>query len=308
MQALTNTALKQQGQSLDPMDARLEQIREIILGGQFDRLENKQRNLSLRIDTHQNQVLTVVEELREQMTALKAEVHNLDLKNLNTLQQEMEAMLSRTDASLSEWRNQMSGRLEQLESQYREIPEAMEELKKEQSVKTSLGKGSEALSNLVERIKHLEEAEGKNRQELRQELQSLRKRQERFETNISDILDNLADAITEKLQKEQEQRRVLSEETGALKNLMHDGLQGLLDEQERMKKQTQQPTAGNDRAMEEWQQRMERKLEDSVLRMETRMSTMLEMQSKYQTPVDPEAEKKKALKATLKKLSDLLDD
>lgn len=293
------------------MDGRLEQIREIILGGQVERLENKQRNLSLRVDAHQNQLIAVVEDLREQMSSIKTEWSEKHLKNLDTLQGPIEDVLSEIQNSMLQWWGQMTERVQDLETQNQQKSEAMENLRKEQGSKSTLGKGSEALSNLVDRIKRLEDSEGQNNQLLKNELQSLRKRQERFEANISEILDNLADAISDKLQNEQQKRQALSEETGALKSLVHDGLQGLLDEQEKMKRQDFRPSTGgtpDDEAVQAWQGRMERKMEDAVLRMETRMMTMLEMQNKYQAPTDPEAEKKKALKATLKKLSDLLDD
>lgn len=340
-------------QGVDSEEQRLQAIKRILVGNQIERIENRFKGLSRRVETNSTHLTSAVEGLKAELKALKAESQLNGAMGVGSEDRFREILKDFADSNKgatlakSEEISALENRMSQLESALEGTPSGVEA--KREKIEALLGASEKRLDSidaeiaafknkmrssneqgdqLSQRVGRLEEMvtaqdTGLNNDRLRKleaQLKALREergiqeveqrmvqRQGQFENEVQDLLERLAGRVNERFDFAKAERKDLGDAFLGL-NKKVEAIQDILETEvlEQLK------NGGNSAAMvqqlEKIEQAFETRLREQNIRLETKLDTIMEMSSRQAQFIQREDPKKAALRETLKKLSDLLDE
>lgn len=223
---------------LSQEEQRLKAIKKILVGNQIERLENRFRGLSRRVETSNGQLVSTVEDLSEEFTRLKAEMKLRDpnlVGDSAAIQKSLEELLkSRKDLKLDDVTicQELEDRISTIESSIQSSTESKEQMNamsedikvfKEKLKATqdrlsqvdltgspqAKAKVDKRLSSLEAKIKSLNPRKMEER---------LNKRQDEFEDGVQDLVERLAGRVNERFDFASKGRKKLADQQEMLAN------------------------------------------------------------------------------------------
>lgn len=360
---------------LSQEEQRLKAIKQILVGNQIERLENRFRGLSRRVESTSGHLVSTVEELQQQMHLLKTEIALRDPNSADTaklqegLQKLLQAQkgLTLEDPKICQQLEQRIDTIENTVSQHNGL--ATESTAKIQTMSDDIQEFKNKLRATQERLSQLDrEASPEQKAKVNERLSRLEAkvqalnpkkleaklvaRQNEFEDGVQDLVERLAGRVNERFEFAGNSRKKLfNQQEGLrddLKNLKND-LNLLNGHQEQFVDQ-QKILAANQDVLASGQSELksrvnsiqdilendimaflkkgnidgsqieahvknlandlERKISESNIRMEAKLEAIMDMNARQMSrqSAPQEDPKMKAIKDTLKKLSQLLDE
>ncbi len=334
-------------------EQRLKAIKKILVGNQIERLENRFRGLSRRVESTNGHLVSTVEELSSEFQRLKAEMQIRDPKvlgNPKELEKSIQELLKdRKDSNLEDSAicKQLEERINTIENSLKEGTSLNEESKEQiNAMSEDLKAFKEKLKTTQDRISKLDlKASPEDKAKVDKRLSSLEakirslnpkkmeerfvQRQNDFEDGVQDLVERLAGRVNERFDFATKGRQKLSErqdtlekqqealldktvevlnEQGQLKGRV-DGIQEILENDIMNFLQNVKVNKGDiENHVKSFAGDLERKIYENNVRMEAKIDAFIDMsQRQMRTPVQ-EYPKMKAIKDTLKQLSQLLDE
>lgn len=329
---------------LSQEEQRLKAIKKILVGNQIDRLENRFRGLSRRVETTNGHLVSTVEDLSEEFTRLRVELKLRDpnlVGDSAAIQKSLDELLkSRKDLKLDDVTicQELENRISTIESSIQASTESKEQMnamsedikvfkEKLKATQERLGQvdftGSpQAKAQVDKRLSSLE-AKIKSLNPRKME-ERLNKRQDEFEDGVQDLVERLAGRVNERFdfaskgrKKLADQQEALAEKTveliqeqGQLKGRV-DTIQELLENDIMDFLQNVNVDGGAiEQHVKNFAGDLERKMYENNIRMEAKIDAFIDMSSRQMRSAAPVQEdpKLKAVKDTLKQLSQLLNE
>lgn len=201
-------------QKVQEMDKRLEAIKEILVGNQFERMDSKFKHLNQRMESTSTHLINLVEDLSKQLVHLKKEQHKelqeerkQRRRESETLEDKVQsfknrAMQENTSPSPTEGQvAKMERRVKELENLAHRFSQKQNEALEKQKVQLQ----SEFKDGLAQQEKKQDSAREKVRSTLQERLDSLEK-------ELEDRLNQSEDRNEEKLSQQESNLRDLQEE------------------------------------------------------------------------------------------------
>lgn len=308
-------------------EQRLKAIKKILVGNQIERLESRFEGLSTKVDQSNETMLESMNEMKEQLNYLRSELNikataspqkktpsttelteDSNLSNLEKALQKLSGAKKESKLASFEGKTELEKSLEpinKMESNFRESEKQQPEI----SERYSLNDFSEKLSSsahqdnnkslLEDRLAQLEAKINRLSPQALDEVENrLSNRQDRFENETQDLLERLAGRVNERFEFAQNEREALEHRVSAIQDILENDILGLL-------KRGGGSIQGYN--IERVKADLERSVREQQIRMEAKMEAFMDL-SQRQMGRSYEDPKKKALRDTLKKLSDLLDE
>ena len=377
---LDSTADIIQNESAD--DKRLNAIKKILVGNQIERIENRFRGLSRRVESSNSHLVSIIEELNQEMASLKLRNREAgDSSAASTLNPEVEKLIqefvdAKKEGKLAEAElaSNLESRLTEIESNIThkvdgsasaikaEVTSFKEKVANSQAnfsskIENRLGEledsvsaqdqvqASSRLSNLEAEIKALRNLKGSNKDFENK----ISQRQNNFENDVQDLLERLTGRVNERFDFASDERSKLNNQVEGIQKvlendvvsfmresisnssqlenrlsnteeqlnnsvnadqvkLLFDSLSNKLKEVETNVEQKLKNSQSNPEAIKEVTDRLERKIYENNIRMEAKFDAMYDMTQRQLANRKEDTSKKDALRETLKKLSQLLDE
>lgn len=341
-------------------EKRLNAIKKILVGNQIERIENRFRGLSRRVESTNSHLVSIIEELNQEMAALKMS-SNSSSSAKQALSPEVEKLIqdfvnAKKGGKLAEGEtiNILEARLKEVELNIdhklndksqainAEVQSFKETITNKQSefamqVESRLGeledsvsahdqiKVNSRLSSLEEEIKSLR---GKGQKALEQKLVA---RQNDFENDVQDLVERLAGRVNERfdfasderkrlnagLNEAADERKALSNQINGLQKVVENDVVAFMRESisntqnlnERLSSLENKDAGSlNTEALAKLSSELERKLYENNIRMEAKVDAIYDLTQRQLAGRKEDNSKKEALRETLKKLSQLLDE
>jgi|GEM_PF-1910876 len=377
---LESTADIIQNESAD--DKRLNAIKKILVGNQIERIENRFRGLSRRVESSNSHLVSIIEELNQEMASLKLRNNDsaaasapsaLNPEVENLIQEFVEA---KKEGKLAEAKlaNNLESRLKEIETNINskvavsadamqaEVSSFKEKLASNQAsfssnIENRLGKledsvtaqdqiqATSRLSNLESEIKSLRNQKP-NTKEFEKKVAD---RQNNFENDVQELLERLTGRVNERFDYAADERTKLNSQVEGIQKVLENDVVSFMREsisngsqlESRLKKTEEQlnnsvkadqvkllfeslstklnevelnveqklkAKQGDSEAIKEVTERLERKIYENNIRMEAKFDAMYDMTQRQLAHRKEDSAKKEALRETLKKLSQLLDE
>ena len=304
-------------------EQRIKAIRKILLGNQIERLESRFSGLSAKVDESNGEMLNSMNELKNQLNLIRSEL------NINGNQAMPRAERTGPQSNLSELEKALgklsNARKESTFTSYQdktELERSLEPLNQYQTQKTefqenkpeisssySLNDFNEKLNNTVNlednklflerRLSDLEAKINSISPQAIQETENrINRRQDNFENETHDLFERLATRVNERFDFAQNEREALEHRVSAIQDILENDILGFL------KKGGGSVQGYN---IERMKSDLERTIREQNIRMEAKMEAFMDLSAR-QMNRSYEDPKKKALRETLKRLGDLLDE
>tara|TARA_R110002050_G_scaffold180202_3_gene313824 strand:+ start:18703 stop:19854 length:1152 start_codon:yes stop_codon:yes gene_type:complete len=376
---IESTADIVQNESAD--DKRLNAIKKILVGNQIERIENRFRGLSRRVESSNSHLVSIIEELNQEMASIKLR-NNSSAPTNSSLNPEVEKLIqefvdAKKEGKLAEAElvSNLESRLNQVELNINDkVDGSANALKAEvSSFKEKITASQNAFSSKIEnRLGELEDSVSAHDQvkasnrlsNLEAEIKSLRsqgsarnaefetkisERQNNFENDVQDLLERLTGRVNERFDYAADDRKKLTEQFNGLQKVLENDVVSFMREsisnsskiENRLSQAEEQLNSGvkadqvkmlfeslnsklndvelslNDKiknnqgdpaAMKEITDRLDRKIYENNIRMEAKLDAMYDLTQRQLANRSEDNSKKEALRETLKKLSQLLDE
>ncbi|WP_421753257.1 hypothetical protein [Croceimicrobium sp.] len=339
---------QQEPAQLSQEEQRLKAIKKILVGNQIERLENRFRGLSRRVESTNGHLVATVDDLNNELQKLKTEMQlrgnnsqpigeelqkgmrellnarkdfnlvdpaicNQLEERINTLEKDLEASTPLHAESKAQI-NAMSEDIKLFKEKLQATQEKLSRLDREARPEDK-AKVDARLSSLEAKIKSL------NPKKMEQKLTQ---RQEAFEDGVQDLVERLAGRVNErfdfasnsrkKLADNQEQLAQKQVELKNQQSQLQDRVNSIQDILENDIINFLQNNPGgsgiSDSQVKQLAGDLERKIYENNIRLEAKMDALFDMtQRQLAAKQAPQADPKlKAIKDTLKQLSQLLDE
>lgn len=303
-------------------EQRIKAIRKILLGNQIERLESRFSGLSAKVDESNGEMLQSMNELKNQLNMIRSGLNLKENTNAHSQSQTQSSSISELEKALGK----LSGaRKESTFTSYQtksELEKSLEPLnpyksdnidnqpeERELSANYSLNDFNEKLANSVnlegnklfleKRLSDLEDKINKLSTHSATEVEDrLSQRQNRFENETHDLFERLASRVNERFDFAQNERDALEHRVSAIQDILENDILAYL-------KKGGGSVQGY--SIEKMKSEMERNMREQQIRMEAKMEAFMDFNQR-QMGRNQEDPKKKALRETLKRLSDLLDE
>ncbi len=368
-----------QNESAD--DKRLNAIKKILVGNQIERIENRFRGLSRRVESSNSHLVSIIEELNQEMASLKLRNNGSGLTN-SSLNPEVEKLIqefvdAKKEGKLAEAElvSNLESRLNQVELNINDkVDGKADALKAEvNAFKEKITASQVAFSSKIEnRLGELEDSVSAQDQvkvsnrlsNLEEEIKSLRnqgfpknlefqntisERQNNFENDVQDLLERLTGRVNERFDYAADDRKKLTQQFNGLQKVLENDVVSFMREsiantstiENRLSKAEEQLGSsvkadqvkmlfeslssklndvelslnnkiknnyGDPEALKEIADRLDRKIYENNIRMEAKLDAMYDLTQRQLANRTENNSKKEALRETLKKLSQLLDE
>jgi hypothetical protein len=368
-----------QNESAD--DKRLNAIKKILVGNQIERIENRFRGLSRRVESSNSHLVSIIEELNQEMSSLKLR-NNSSAPTNSSLNPEVEKLIqefvdAKKEGKLAEAElvSNLESRLNQVELNINDKVDGKSDALKAEvnafkekitasqvafssKIENRLGeledsvsaqdqvKVSNRLSNLEEEIKSLRNQGSSKNLEFQN---NISERQNNFENDVQDLLERLTGRVNERFDYAADDRKKLTQQFDGLQKVLENDVVSFMRESisntstiENRLSQAEEQLKGsvkadqvkilfeslnsklndvelslNDKiknnqgdpaAMKEITDRLDRKIYENNIRMEAKLDAMYDLTQRQLANRTEDNSKKEALRETLKKLSQLLDE
>ena len=368
-----------QNESAD--DKRLNAIKKILVGNQIERIENRFRGLSRRVESSNSHLVSIVEELYQEMASLKLR-NNSSAPTTSSLNPEVEKLIQEFVDAKKEGKlataelvsnleprfnqvelninNEVDGKADALKAEVNAFREKItaSQVAFSSKIENSLGeledsvsaqdqvKVSNRLANLEEEIKSLRNQGSCKNLEFQN---NISERQNNFENDVQDLLERLTGRVNERFDYAADDRKKLTQQYDGLQKVLENDVVSFMREsiahtstiENRLSKAEEQLGGSvradqvnllfeslssrlndvelslNDKiknnpsepaAIKEIADRLERKIYKNNIRMEAKLDAMYDLTQRQLTNRTEDISKKEALRETLKKLSQLLDE
>jgi hypothetical protein len=368
-----------QNESAD--DKRLNAIKKILVGNQIERIENRFRGLSRRVESSNSHLVSIIEELNQEMSSLKLR-NNSSAPTNSSLNPEVEKLIqefvdAKKEGKLAEAElvSNLESRLNQVELNINDKVDGKSDALKAEvnafkekitasqvafssKIENRLGeledsvsaqdqvKVSNRLSNLEEEIKSLRNQGSSKNLEFQN---NISERQNNFENDVQDLLERLTGRVNERFDYAADDRKKLTQQFDGLQKVLENDVVSFMRESisntstiENRLSQAEEQLKGsvkadqvkilfeslnsklndvelslNDKiknnqgdpaAMKEITDRLDRKIYENNIRMEAKLDAMYDLTQRQLANRSEDNSKKEALRETLKKLSQLLDE
>lgn len=339
---------QQEPAQLSQEEQRLKAIKKILVGNQIERLENRFRGLSRRVESTNGHLVATVEDLNNELQKLKTE---MQLRGNNSqpmgeeLQKGMQELLNaRKDFNLVDPAiyNQLEERINTLEEDLKaNTPLHAESKAQINAMSEDIKLFKEKLQATQEKLSRLDrearpedkakvdarlsslEAKIKSLNPKRME-QKLTQRQDAFEDGVQDLVERLAGRVNERFDFASNSRKKLADnqehlaqkqvELNKQQAQLQDRVNSIQDILENDIINFLQNNPGgsgiSDSQVKQLAGDMERKIYENNIRLEAKMDALFDMtQRQLAAKQAPQEDPKlKAIKDTLKQLSQLLDE
>jgi hypothetical protein len=363
-----------------PDDKRLNAIKKILVGNQIERIENRFRGLSRRVESTNGHLVSIVEELNQEMAALKSRSSTGDNGGSNNaLSPEVGKLIqefvdAKKEGKLAEDKfiSNLETRLNQVELKIDTKVEGKANAIKD-DVSAFKAKVTASQNNFVSKFENrLGNIEGdlgikdnkvvNNRlASLETEIKSLRTkgneifqkkvydRQNEFENDVQDLIERLTGRVNERFDYASDERNKLSNQVAGIQKVleedvvsfMRDSIANTADLSERLQEtegkvndsvKSEQVKVlfenlsskinlvesnlnekidnnpGNDAEMKGISEDLKQKIYENNIRMEAKLDAMYDLTQRQLANRKEDTSKKDALRETLKKLTQLLDE
>tara|TARA_R110002050_G_scaffold50423_6_gene116509 strand:- start:2652 stop:3803 length:1152 start_codon:yes stop_codon:yes gene_type:complete len=368
-----------QNESAD--DKRLNAIKKILVGNQIERIENRFRGLSRRVESSNSHLVSIIEELNQEMASLKLrnngsapvnsslnpEVEKLiqefvDAKKEGKLAEaelvsNLESRLNQVELNIND---KVDGKADALKAEVNAFKEKItaSQVAFSSKIENRLGeledsvsaqdqvKVSNRLSNLEEEIKSLRNQGSSKNLEFQN---NISERQNNFENDVQDLLERLTGRVNERFDYAADDRKKLTQQFDGLQKVLENDVVSFMREsisnsskiENRLSQAEEQLNSsvkadqvkmlfeslssklnnvelslndkiknnyGDPAALKEIADRMDRKIYENNIRMEAKLDAMYDLTQRQLANRTQDNSKKEALRETLKKLSQLLDE
>tara|TARA_R110001592_G_scaffold17518_2_gene73770 strand:+ start:66647 stop:67798 length:1152 start_codon:yes stop_codon:yes gene_type:complete len=368
-----------QNESAD--DKRLNAIKKILVGNQIERIENRFRGLSRRVESSNSHLVSIIEELNQEMASLKLrnngsapvnsslnpEVEKLiqefvDAKKEGKLAEaelvsNLESRLNQVELNIND---KVDGKADALKAEVNAFKEKItaSQVAFSSKIENRLGeledsvsaqdqvKVSNRLSNLEEEIKSLRNQGSSKNLEFQN---NISERQNNFENDVQDLLERLTGRVNERFDYAADDRKKLTHQFDGLQKVLENDVVSFMREsisnsskiENRLSQAEEQLNSsvkadqvkmlfeslssklnnvelslndkiknnyGDPAALKEIADRMDRKIYENNIRMEAKLDAMYDLTQRQLANRTQDNSKKEALRETLKKLSQLLDE
>mgnify|MGYP003648154363 FL=1 len=368
-----------QNESAD--DKRLNAIKKILVGNQIERIENRFRGLSRRVESSNSHLVSIIEELNQEMASLKLrnngsapvnsslnpEVEKLiqefvDAKKEGKLAEaelvsNLESRLNQVELNIND---KVDGKADALKAEVNAFKEKItaSQVAFSSKIENRLGeledcvsaqdqvKVSNRLSNLEEEIKSLRNEGSSKNLEFQN---NISERQNNFENDVQDLLERLTGRVNERFDYAADDRKKLTQQFDGLQKVLENDVVSFMREsisnsskiENRLSQAEEQLNSsvkadqvkmlfeslssklnnvelslndkiknnyGDPAALKEIADRMDRKIYENNIRMEAKLDAMYDLTQRQLANRTQDNSKKEALRETLKKLSQLLDE
>lgn len=303
-------------------EQRLKAIKKILVGNQIERLESRFEGLSTKVDESNGIMMDSMNEIKEQLQFLRSELNlkgknapkssssatDSGLSNLEKALQKLSGVKKESKLAFSDRKTELEKSLEpinKMESDFRESASRKPEISDRYSLndfqeKLSSKMNTDSNKSFVEqRLADLEAKINRLSPQALDEVEGrLSQRQDRFENETQDLLERLAGRVNERFDFAQNEREALEHRVSAIQDVLENDILGLL-------KRGGGSVQGYN--IERVKADLERTVREQQIRMEAKMEAFMDL-SQRQMGRSYEDPKKRALRETLKKLSDLLDE
>lgn len=303
-------------------EQRLKAIKKILVGNQIERLESRFEGLSTKVDESNGIMMDSMNEIKEQLQFLRSELNlkgknapkssssaaDSGLSNLEKALQKLSGVKKESKLAFSDRNTELEKSLEpinKMESDFRESASRKPEISDRYSLndfqeKLSSKMNTDSNKSFVEqRLADLEAKINRLSPQALDEVEGrLSQRQDRFENETQDLLERLAGRVNERFDFAQNEREALEHRVSAIQDVLENDILGLL-------KRGGGSVQGYN--IERVKADLERTVREQQIRMEAKMEAFMDL-SQRQMGRSYEDPKKRALRETLKKLSDLLDE
>ena len=297
-------------------------IKKILVGNQIERLESRFEGLSTKVDESNGIMMDSMNEIKEQLQFLRSELNlkgknapkssssatDSGLSNLEKALQKLSGVKKESKLAFSDRNTELEKSLEpinKMESDFRESASRKPEISDRYSLndfqeKLSSKMNTDSNKSFVEqRLADLEAKINRLSPQALDEVEGrLSQRQDRFENETQDLLERLAGRVNERFDFAQNEREALEHRVSAIQDVLENDILGLL-------KRGGGSVQGYN--IERVKADLERTVREQQIRMEAKMEAFMDL-SQRQMGCSYEDPKKRALRETLKKLSDLLDE
>ncbi len=369
-----------QNESAD--DKRLHAIKKILVGNQIERIENRFRGLSRRVESSNSHLVSIIEELNQEMASLKLRNSNPGGPSApSALNPEVEKLIqdfveAKKEGKLAEAElaSNLESRLNEIELNIKdkvngnanaiqaEVASFKDKVASNQAnfsakIENRLGELEDSVSaqdqvNASSRLSNLE-AEIKSLRKLKSSGQDFERkiseRQNNFENDVQDLLERLTGRVNERFDYASEERNKLGTQVEGIQKVLENDVVSFMREsintntqlENRINKTEEQlnQTVNADQVkllfeslntklnnveskveqklydnqvnpdeIKEVTDRLERKIYENNIRMEAKFDAMYDMTQRQLANRKEDTSKKDALRETLKKLSQLLDE
>lgn len=340
---------------LSQEEQRLKAIKQILVGNQIERLENRFRGLSRRVESTNGHLVSTVDDLNQQISLLKAEMQLRDPNSEDTskLQEglrklleaqkgvnledpqickQLEDRINTIENTVTNTQGMAGESQAKIQSMASDIQEFKDRLKNTQERLSQLDRGAspEQKARVNERLSKLEaKVQALNPKKIEARLHE---RQNEFEDGVQDLVERLAGRVNERFEFAGKSRKQLFEKQAELEKgqkRIHENQVKVNEEHHELKSRVngiqdilendimsflQKGGATGGPALEAHVKSLaadlERKITENNIRMEAKMEAFMDMSSRQmmRQATPQEDPKMKAIKDTLKTLSQLLDE
>jgi hypothetical protein len=363
-----------------PDDKRLNAIKKILVGNQIERIENRFRGLSRRVESTNSHLVSIVEELNQEMANLKSRSSTGDYSGpSNALSPEVGKLIQEFVDAKKEGKLAEDNYISNLESRLNQVELNMDTKAagKADALKDEVSafkeKVTENQNNFVSKFENrlgsVEEKAGSKENKavnnrlstLETEIKSLRTkgneafqkkvydRQNEFENDVQELLERLTGRVNERFDYASDERNKLNNQVNGIQKVleedvvsfMRESIANTADLSERLQETEEKvnesvkseqvkvlfenlsskinlvesnlnnkidSNPSNDAELKEISEDLKRKIYENNIRMEAKLDAMYDLTQRQLTNRKEDTSKKDALRETLKKLTQLLDE
>jgi hypothetical protein len=363
-----------------PDDKRLNAIKKILVGNQIERIENRFRGLSRRVESTNSHLVSIVEELNQEMANLKLRSSTGDYSGpSNALSPEVGKLIQEFVDAKKEGKLAEDNYISNLESRLNQVELNMDTKAagKADALKDEVSafkeKVTENQNNFVSKFENrlgsVEEKAGSKENKavnnrlstLETEIKSLRTkgnetfqkkvydRQNEFENDVQELLERLTGRVNERFDYASDERNKLNNQVNGIQKVleedvvsfMRESIANTADLSERLQETEEKvnesvkseqvkvlfenlsskinlvesnlnnkidSNPSNDAELKEISEDLKRKIYENNIRMEAKLDAMYDLTQRQLTNRKEDTSKKDALRETLKKLTQLLDE
>jgi len=323
---------RKEAAQLSQEEQRLKAIKKILVGNQIERLENRFRGLSRRVESTNGHLVSTVEDLNQEIKLLKAEMDlrasdkgdsaaiQKSLQELLEAQkgltlddpqvcQKLEQRIDQLENSIKTGASLDSESKDKIQSMASDIQDFKERLKatQERLGKMDVNANPEQKAKVNARLSRLEaKVQSLNPKKMEARLN---KRQEEFEDGVQDLVERLAGRVNERFEfagnsrkKLYDNQQAIAEDQKELKNRV-DSIQDIIenDIMDFLSHGGNIDSAELEGQVKSLAGDLERKIYENNIRMEAKIDAMIDMTQRQMTRqmAPQEDPKMKAIKETL---------
>ena len=363
-----------------PDDRRLNAIKKILVGNQIERIENRFRGLSRRVESTNSHLVSIVEELNQEMANLKLRSSTDDYSGpSNALSPEVGKLIQEFVDAKKEGKLAENNYISNLETRLNQVENNIDtkaagkaddlkddvsafKVKVTESQNNFVSKFENRLGSIEEKVGSKEDKAVSNRlSTLETEIKSLRTkgnetfqkkvydRQNEFENDVQDLLERLTGRVNERFDYASDERNKLNNQVNGIQKVleedvvsfMRESIANTADLSERLQETEEKvndsvkseqvkvlfenlsskinlvesnlnnkidSNPSNDAELKVISEDLKRKIYENNIRMEAKLDAMYDLTQRQLTNRKEDTSKKDALRETLKKLTQLLDE